>query len=51
MFAMATGYNRSRLDLTSLGAAAVEVTGQAVLRAVRQATGIGGIPAINELEI
>ena len=51
MFAMATGYNGSRLDLTSLGAAAVEVTGQAVLRAVRQATGIGGIPAINELEI
>ena len=50
MFAMATGHNESRLDLTSLGAAAVEVTAQAVLRAVRQATGLGGIPAINELD-
>ena len=51
MFTMATGHNESRLDLTSLGAAAVEVTAQAVLRAVRQATGLGGIPAINELAI
>ena len=51
MFTMATGHNESRLDLTSLGAAAVEVTAQAVLRAVRQATGLGGIPAINELVI
>ena len=49
MFAMATGHNDSRLDLTSLGAAAVEVTAQAVLRAVRQATGLGEIPAISEL--
>ena len=51
MFTMATGRNESRLDLTSLGAAAVEVTAQAVLRAVRQATGLGGIPAVNELAI
>ena len=49
MFAMATGHNKSRVDLTSLGAAAVEVTAQAVLRAVRQATGLGGIPSISEL--
>ena len=49
MFAMATGHNHSRLDLTSLGAAAVEVTAQAVLRAVRQATGLGEIPSISEL--
>ena len=51
MFAMATGHNRSAVDLTSLGAAAVEVTAQAVLRAVRQATGLGGIPSISELAI
>ena len=51
MFAMATGHNRSDVDLTSLGAAAVEATAQAVLRAVRQATGLGGIPSISELAI
>jgi L-aminopeptidase/D-esterase-like protein len=49
MFAMATGHNKSRVDLTSLGAAAVEVTAQAVLRAVRQSTGLSGIPSISEL--
>ena len=48
MFAMATGHNQSAADLTALGAAAVEATAQAVLRAVRQATGLGGIPSINE---
>lgn len=49
MFAMATGQNESKLDLTSLGAAAVEVTAQAVIRAIQQATGLGGIPSVNEL--
>ena len=49
MFAMATGESDARVDLTSMGAAAVEVTAQAVLRAVRYATGLGGIPAISEL--
>ena len=49
MFAMATGHNRSAVDLTSLGAAAVEATAQAVLRAVLQATGLGGVPSISEL--
>ena len=49
MFAMATGHNRSDVDLTSLGAAAVEATARAVLRAVRTATGLGGIPSISEL--
>jgi len=49
MFAMATGHNQSTVDLTALGAAAVEVTAQAVLRAVRLATGLGGIPSVSEL--
>jgi L-aminopeptidase/D-esterase-like protein len=49
MFALATGHNDSELDLTSLGAAAVEVTAQAILRAIQQATGLGGIPSISEL--
>ena len=49
MFAMATGESGVAADLTSLGAAAVEVTAQAILRAVRQATGLGGIPSVSEL--
>ncbi|MEE8464938.1 MAG: P1 family peptidase [Dehalococcoidia bacterium] len=49
MFAMATGHNQSPADLTALGAAAVEAAAQAVLRAVRQATGLGGIPSVGEL--
>ncbi len=50
MFALATGQRSEPGDITSLGAAAVEVTAQAVLRAVATATGLGGIPAIRELE-
>ena len=49
MFAMATGESDATADLTALGAAAVEATAQAVLRAVRRATGLGGIPAVSEL--
>ncbi len=48
MFAMATGRSPAA-DLTALGAAAAEVTAQAVLRAVRLATGLGGIPSVSEL--
>ena len=51
MFALATGQTQSAasIDLTVLGAAAVEVTAQAVLRAVTMADGLGGIPAVREL--
>ena len=51
MFALATGQPQTAasVDLTVLGAAAVEVTAQAVLRAVTMADGLGGIPAIREL--
>ena len=49
MFAMATGESGVGADLTSLGAAAVEVTARAILRAVRLATGLGGIPSVSEL--
>ncbi len=49
IFAMATGKAEGEADLTALGAAAVEVTAQAVLRAVRLATGLGGIPAVSEI--
>ena len=49
MFAMTTGESQETADLTALGAAAVEVTAQAVLRAVQLATGLGGIPAVSEV--
>ena len=49
MFAMATRRVQGAVDLTALGAAAVEVTADAVLRAVHAATGLGGVPAVGEL--
>ena len=55
MFAMATGHLNPigqvgrPVDLTVLGAACVEVTALAVLRAVEMATGLGGLPAVGEL--
>ena len=51
MFAMATGEFEGEVDLTTLGAAAAEVAARAVLRAVRLATGLGGIPAVSELAV
>ena len=50
MFSMATNHRHPPADLTTLGAAAVEVTALAVFRAVQTASGLGGIPAISELE-
>ena len=50
MFAMSTGRRPEPVGITVLGAAAVEVTAQAVLRAVEAATGLGGVPAIRELK-
>ena len=49
MFALATGTQAQPEDITALGAAAVEVTAQAVLQAITAATGLGGIPAVSEL--
>ena len=49
MFAMATRRVQGAVDLTALGTAAVEVTAAAVLRAINAATGLGGVPAIGEL--
>ena len=48
MFAMGTGTNQGAVDLTQLGAAAVEATAQAVLNAVLAATGLGGVPSAKE---
>ena len=52
MFALATGHIKNdgqRVDLTVLGAAGVEVTAMAILRAVETATSLGGLPSIGEL--
>ena len=49
MFAMATRRVHGAVDLTALGAAAVEVTAGAVLQAVNAATGLGGVPSVGEL--
>ena len=49
MFALATARRPAPIDITALGAAVVEVTARAVLRAVETAAGLGGIPSIREL--
>lgn len=48
MFALATGKNPARIDLTVLGILAAEVTARAVLRAVQAATPVSGpgVPAL-----
>ena len=49
MFAMATGTRTEATDITVLCAAAVQVTAQSVINAVKFASGLGGFPAISEL--
>lgn len=44
VFALSLG--RKRGDLNALGTAAAEVTAQAIVRAVRTARGLGGVPAL-----
>ena len=49
MFALSTGRFPGQADVSLLGVAAVEVTAQAVLRAVQTPSGLGGFPAVSEL--
>lgn len=49
IFVLATGKTGGDLDLTRIGAATTEVVAQAVLRAVRKARGLGGVPSVSEL--
>ena len=49
MFALATGASGRSADITLLGALAAEATARAVLRAVRAAAGLPGLPAADEL--
>jgi len=49
IFAASTGAAKSPMDHGVIGALAAEVMSQAVLRAVKQATGVLGIPAFRDL--
>ena len=50
IFALATGdLSKGATDVTVIGAIAAEVMARAILRAIRQATGLDGVPAANEL--
>jgi L-aminopeptidase/D-esterase-like protein len=49
VFALATGKSGVTGDVTLLGALAAALLGEAVVRAVRKATTLGGIPAISDL--
>jgi L-aminopeptidase/D-esterase-like protein len=49
IFAAATGTNEAKADMGAIGAVGAEVIAEAVLRAVRRATGLLGIPAYRDL--
>ena len=49
IFALATGQSDQPADMNRLSAAAVTCVARAIVRGVRQATGMGGIPSIREL--
>jgi len=49
IFALATGRHTGDADVSRIGALAADVIAQAVVRAVRQATGIPGYPAARDL--
>ena len=50
LFALSTGTNTRGAALLRIGAAAADVTAEAILRAVRAATGIPGYPAVRDLQ-
>ncbi len=47
VFALSLG--KKRADLNALGTAAAEVTAQAIIRAVKNARGLGGVPSWSEI--
>ena len=49
MFALATGRTDAEVDMHTLCAAVTLCTARAIVRGVRSATGLGGIPAASEL--
>lgn len=51
IFSLATGSFDGDADLTRIGALAADVVAEAILRAVRAATSLDGIPAASDLEL
>lgn len=49
IFAVATGAHKGAVNLTLIGALAADVMAEAILRAVREATGLPDIPAVRDL--
>jgi L-aminopeptidase/D-esterase-like protein len=47
VFALSLG--KKRADLNTVGCAAAEATAQAIVRAVEQARGLGGVPSVADL--
>lgn len=50
VFALATGKWTGRGDVTTIGSLAAELLADAIVRAVREATGLPGIPAVRDLK-
>ena len=51
VFALATGATGVRADLTTVGAVAATALAEAVVAALRAATGVAGIPSLRELAV
>ena len=49
VFTLATGKYAGEVNLTQIGALAADVMAEAIVRAVREATGIEGVPAVRDL--
>lgn len=50
VFSLATGRWSGEVDVTQIGALAADVMARAIVRAVQQATGVPGFPAVRELK-
>jgi len=50
VFALATGRWRGRADLSEIGALAADVLAEAIVRAVKEATVVAGIPAARDIK-
>ncbi|MDX1578685.1 MAG: P1 family peptidase, partial [Gemmatimonadota bacterium] len=50
MFALATGAWEGEVSLTTIGGLAAEAVAEAIVRAVRSASGLPGFPSVSELE-
>ena len=50
IFALATGVRTGAIDMNQLGALAADAMADAIVRAVRAATGIPGYPAARDLK-